>query len=269
MSDFATGLLITGVVSIVMAFIGTWCGAWVIIKRQESASVYPRKLILEVLNTLDEYPNYHAAESHFNNRSTIEKKAVIVALKNLGVPLRINVIDDCYDVSHVIFDDKQIDKAAITKMKDFVTKGLCDDLFFKEIGADFYNASPKIIFARNLAVSFLDALGLQSNAATISDVLRAAKINLNQYQVIEVFWNTVIFTNDNKICTDKINEAKINVKNGIFDHLFYWDIRAFANMNSNRSLADNLNRLVVGSPVQNNDAALSESASNVADPVRS
>jgi hypothetical protein len=232
-------------VGVLTAFIGTWGGAWVIIKRQEAGRKYPRQLLLEILETLKGYDTYRLAENHFNNRSTVEKKAVLVPLKNLGIPLRIDVIDDSYDVEHVHFDDKAVDKRAIEKMCDFVKRGLCDDLFFKEIGADFYNASPKIILARDLAIRFLDGWATQPNTATIADVMRAARVNTNQFQVIEIFYKTVDVIENGNAAAAKIDAAKQNVRNGVFDHLFYWDVRAYENMNSQRTLADTVNRLAV------------------------
>lgn len=185
------------------------------------------------------YSTYDKARDEFNKYSHVEKKAVIVALKNLGIPIIINITDDAYDIENVGFSEKPVSEEAINKMIDFVNKGLCDDLFFKEIGSNFFNAPPKIIFARELSIKFLDALSTQPNTTTVNDVMRVASINFNQFQVIQVFWSTVdVFNDDNTLSSEKIKNAKANVKNGVFDHLFYWDFRAFSNLSSQKSLAD-------------------------------
>lgn len=230
--------LATLISSLLTAFIGTFVGAFVVIKRQEARSRYPRKLMLEVLKQLKKYDSYQKAESEFNNRSVVEKKAVLIALRNLGIPLRIDVINDSYDVSNVHFDDLSVNKESIDKMIDFVKKGLCDDLFFKEIGESLYNASPKIVFARSLALRFLDALTTQPGTASVEHVFSSAGMNFNQFQVIQVFYSTVDFIESGSVSQEKIEFAKKNVKNGVFDNLFYWDYRAFSNMNSQRNAAD-------------------------------
>ncbi|HHH1368325.1 TPA: hypothetical protein ACPZHQ_002259 [Yersinia enterocolitica] len=228
-----------GGITILATFIGAWTGAWVIVRRQELKNIYPRELLSGVLNKFLGYPTYDKAKDEFNKYSLVEKKAVIVALKNLGVPIVINIANDTYDIENIKFDEKPVTKEAITKMIDFVNKGLCDDLFFKEIGSNFFNASPKIIFARELAIKFLDALSTQPNTTTINDIMRVASINFNQFQVIQVFWSTVdVFNDDNTLSGTKIKNAKANVKNGVFDHLFYWDFRAFSNLSSQKNLAD-------------------------------
>lgn len=246
--DYLTNVSISGFA----AFIGTCAGAWVIIKHQNSKNKYPRELIIEILNVLKKYKTYKKAEDDFNARSIVEKRAVIVALKNLGVPILIDVINDSYDVNHVRFDDIEVDEKAIGKMKDFVEKGLCDNLFFKEIESNFYNASPKIVFARNLALKFINTLASQAGNATIMHVLGAAKINLNQFQIIAVFQQTVDVFLDDNVCKHKIDDAKDNIRNGVFDHLFYWDIRAFNNLNSQKNLADKLVNLRASAPAEVN-----------------
>ncbi|ATM00747.1 hypothetical protein CK910_21450 [Aeromonas sp. CA23] len=221
------------------AFVGTWAGAYIIIWRQESKLKYPRKLMTDILDLLGKYDSYQKAESDFNNRSAIEKKAVLVALKKLGVPVQLNILNDAFDIDNVKLGNEKVSSDTIIKMKEFVKKGLCDDLFFKEIESNFYSAPPKIIFARNLALTFLDALATQGDDVKLIHVVeKAAKMNWNQFEIIQVFYNTVDFTSDKKISVEKINAAKTNVNNGVFDHLFYWDIRAFNNMNSQRNVAD-------------------------------
>lgn len=238
-------IIVTGIITIIATFIGAWTGAQVIIRKQELKNSYPRKLISDILVILSSYKNYSDAQSEFNKYSIVEKKAVVVALKNLGVPIRIGIIDDAYDIENITFDNKVVSKEFVAKMIDFVNKGLCDDLFFKEISSGFYNATPKIIFAREIAIKYLKTLLIFGDAlstASLKSIIKSADIDFNQYQVIQVFCNTVDISdgvnNRTHSLEEKIESAITNVKNGVFDHLFYWDFRAFDNMNSQRNVAD-------------------------------
>ncbi|EOY5690394.1 hypothetical protein ACP7OL_002552 [Salmonella enterica subsp. enterica] len=72
--------------------------------------------------------------------------------------------------------------------------------------------------------------------------------------MIYVFWQSLSVTDDIasassilKYDEEKIDVAVQDVKNGIFDHLFYWDHRAFNNMNEQRSMAQNINNSMIKS----------------------
>lgn len=225
--------------------IGAWVGAWAVFKKQENKNSYPKKLMIEMLKSFKNNKKYSDAKNEFNKRLSIEKRAVAVALKNVGVPIIINISNDEFDIENVDFEKKDISEKELEAMIDYVEKGFCDDLFFREIGKGFYNAPPKIIFARNIALKFLNALSPAVSSLTIQDVLDIAHLTFSQYQVIQVFYDTVNMVGANKkISQEEVDLAKKNVKDGIFDHLFYWDYRMYQNMISQKTMADNVNSLV-------------------------
>lgn len=240
--------------SIVGTIIGAAIGAWAITKLQDSKNKYPRQLLKEIISEFRGYENYQNAKDQFNKRSLVEKKAVLVALKNLGVPIKINVIDDRFDIDNVFFSDVSIYSPDLDKMERYIELGLCDKLFFNEIDSGFHQSSPKIIRARELSIKVLETMKRQEPLINAGNLAKAAGLSWNQFEVIYVFWQSLSVTDDIasassilKYDEEKIDVAIQDVKNGIFDHLFYWDHRAFNNMNEQRSMAQNINNSMIKS----------------------
>lgn len=80
------------------------------------------------------------------------------------------------------------------------------------------------------------------------ELSKISGLSFNQFEGVYVFWktlnvSTVVFNVDGQYDCDqvKVNEAIQDVKNGIFDYLYYWDHRILENINSQRLMADNLN----------------------------
>lgn len=236
--------------------VGAYVGGWLIIKRQESKHQYPRELIAEILSEFSGYKTYQKAENGFNNRSNVEKKAILVALKNLGVPIRIRIVNDQFNIDHVFLDDVDINKNDIKKMINFVKHGFCDDLFFKEIGENFFNSSPKIVYAREIALKVIEAARtLQKSPENNEILIKAANISWYQFEIVFVWWISISPYQDNEIINDEIDTIIKSINDGIFDHLFYWDSRNFFNVHQTRLMASNFNEMVQS---QRNQGAVNE-----------
>ncbi|EHX6289914.1 hypothetical protein K1940_001803 [Salmonella enterica subsp. enterica serovar Larochelle] len=244
------------IVGIATSLIGTAMGAAIgaltITKLQDSKNKYPRQLLRTIISEFRGYESYQEAVNQFNKRSIVEKKAVLVALKNLGVPVKINIIDDRFDIDNVAFSDIPISIPDLEKMESYINLGLCDKLFFNEIDSGFHQSSPKIIRARELAIKILETMKRQEPSITAGNLMKAVGISLNQFEVVYVFWQSLDVTDDIASASGvlKYDESKINiaiqdVKNGIVDHLFYWDHRAFNNINEQRFMAQNINNSMV------------------------
>lgn len=233
------------------AFLGTYWGSKLIINQQEKKKKPSRELLNSIISDFSKYPKYKAAEAQFNTRSVIEKKTVLVALKNLGVPVKINLIDDRLDIDKVEFLDSDIKVEEINQMKEYVSLGLCDDLFFNDIDSGFFQSPPKIIRAREIAIQALQAIDLIDFKPNddINKLIKAARITTSQFDVVYVFWLSLYIIDKMGNDTIEYNKEKINtviqdVKNGIFDHLFYWDHRAFDNMNQQMQAAASMSSVM-------------------------
>jgi hypothetical protein len=239
-------VLISSLGTIISSLVGTFFGAWIIIKRQESKNIYPRELLIDILNMFEKYNEkpYSKAQDDFNTRSSVEKKAVLVALKNLGVPVRINIIEDRFDIENIAFDKITIKKEELEKMKKFVDHGLCDTLFFKEIDNNFHNVPPKLLRARNMAIQ-----ALESCKKSITDdkkppftngyIAEQSGLSWNQFEVIGVCMSMIDYTTK-----DKIDAAIKDVKDGIFDHLFYWELNSFSNITAQKNVANLISEII-------------------------
>lgn len=247
------------VVSILTSIIGTgfgaYAGAKLITNQQEAKKRYPRELLMNIISDFSDYSNYKEAEGQFNKRSMIEKKAVLVALKNLGIPVKVNLVDDRFDIDKIEFLAFPVNIKEIEKMKKYVALGLCDDLFFNDIDTGFYQSPPKIIRARGIAIKVLEAAKRldPSIRYDIAGLARAAQISTSQFEVVYVFWLSVDILEETSSVTQRYDDKKIDsviqdVKNGIFDHIFYWDFRAYINMNEQRKMAANANIMMNNFP---------------------
>lgn len=247
----------TLVTTIIGTGVGAYAGALFILRKQESTNIYPRKLINNIIDSFKKYKNFNEVNKEFNRTySLVQKKAVLVALKNLGIPVRVNIIDDRFDIDNIIFDSSIIEDNALKEMKKYVDMGLCDNLFFKEIDSSFHNSSPKIILARKNAIKVLETMKKQKANITAGELALQADLSWNQFEVINVFWKTLMVDNiDGSNDEGKIDAAIQDVKNGIFDHLYYWDSRAYQNMYEQIVTFTNLNanlRLLPLQTAQNN-----------------
>lgn len=228
--------------------IGAFAGAWAITKLQDSKNKEPRKILLRAINGFEGYKTYFDAAKEFNKLSLVEKKAILVALKNLSIPIKLKLINDRFDLEEVLFEKDEIKSDDLSRMRKYIKDGLCDKLFFNEIDSSFHQAPPKTVRAREYAIKILDAMRHHDLTITAGKLAKVAGLSFNQFEVVYVFWKTLnVATNESSEqgkyeCDEtKINEAIKDVNDGIFDHLYYWDHRAFENMNSQRLMADNLN----------------------------
>lgn len=93
-----------------------------------------RQIAIKALDVFGRYAkqgqSFDMAASEFNNSlDVVEKRAVLVALCKLGIPV-VKPINDLFQIEDVKFEHKALDKYTIDLMKGQVNKGNCDDLFF-------------------------------------------------------------------------------------------------------------------------------------------
>lgn len=81
------------------------------------------------LNYAKKRQTYDLAASEFNNKiNIVEKRAILVALCKLGIPI-VKPVDDVFCIEHVRFEHEEIDRDTINLMIEQINKGNCDELF--------------------------------------------------------------------------------------------------------------------------------------------
>lgn len=243
--------LLSGVVG---AFIGTYFGAVFSARRQEKRLREVRKMALKAVNIFKSYAHsgktYDQATDQFNNSmSTSEKRAVIVALHKLGVPVQI-LSNEPFNIEKVLFASQIIDKDALVAIASQIETGHCDTLF---------HADPEKYFDENIRQKSLRAVAkrwvqevlinstLSEDRQTVTypvDWFKA--FSLGERYAICVFKeriSTEEFFNPNKqIDKKKITDLLRDIECGLWDNCLYWDYTNYRSVIS----ATNLNTTVEG-----------------------
>ena len=134
-------LLLSGISVIISTIIGTALGAYLIILKNENKIKSVRKIAVTALNVIGKYvkskETYDNAQDEFNNALTIaEKRAVLVCLHKLGVPIEVPV-GQMFNIKEIQFAPNPVDVEEIEGMKIQVEKGHCDNFFFMDVDAHF------------------------------------------------------------------------------------------------------------------------------------
>ena len=141
-------ILINVFSALLAAFLGGYFGAWFQHSFQNRKVNKVRKIAIKALDVFCRYAKqgqtFDKAASEFNNSlDVVEKRAVLVALCKLGIPV-VKPINDLFQIEDVKFEHKLIDKDTISLMKGQVNKGNCDDLFFSDVDA-YFSSNNKVV----------------------------------------------------------------------------------------------------------------------------
>lgn len=145
--------------ALLAAFLGGYFGAWFQHSFQNRKVNKVRKIAIKALDVFSRNAKqgqaFDKAASEFNNSlDVVEKRAILVALCKLGIPV-VKPINDLFQIEDVKFENKLIDKDTISLMKGQVNKGNCDDLFFSDVEA-YFSSNTRLLAVRAVAKKYVD-----------------------------------------------------------------------------------------------------------------
>lgn len=151
--------IISILLALLSAFLGGYFGAWFQHSFQNRKVNKVRKIAIKALDVFSRYAKqeqtFDKAASEFNNSlDVVEKRAVLVALCKLGIPV-VNPINDLFQIEDVKFEHKLIDKDTLELMKGQVNKGNCDDIFFSDVDA-YFSSNTRLLAVRAVAKKYVD-----------------------------------------------------------------------------------------------------------------
>ena len=110
-------ILISLLAGAIGALIGTFFGTYFLARRQENKIDKVRNIAIKGLNIIKGYAKdnktFSAANNEFNNKINIaEKRAILVAMHKLGIPI-INTEKDTFNIKEIRFGNRTIDSIEI------------------------------------------------------------------------------------------------------------------------------------------------------------
>lgn len=245
------------------AIIGTYGGAFFLNYWQNRKTRRIRSIAIKALKIFLDYPkkSYTEAENQFNTLTYSEKRAVIVALHKLGVPMGL-ATNEVFDIKNIHFLDRTIDKDEIKGMIAQVKQGSCDNLFYMDVES-YFTANFRILAKRNAARKYVNealsksTMNLQLMKMT-TQYNWVEKFTFGEFKNIQAFReqvNDVYFydTNGNPN-KEKIDSLLNDIDLGLWDEYLCWSFEAYQNIK-----AQNLMTQMITAKLAEASSSVSES----------
>lgn len=238
--------LITLLVGIISAFIGTFLGAILLNYFQKSNIRENRKTAIKALKILKKYhtKKYSEAKSQFNlDLSISEKRAVLVLLHKMGIPIQIQTSNK-FDIKNIEFADITIDENEINGIINQVKRGYCDMLIFNDVESYFTN-NIRTSAVRNIGEKYVKEV--LAKCKVINSKIHypenwASSFTLGELQTIGVLNVRLIdksyFQTNGDASPEAIEKLIREIQIGLWDNYLFWDFDSYQNMQSQRQLAN-------------------------------
>jgi hypothetical protein len=150
--------LIPLVSGITGALVGTYGGSFFLHRMQERKISKVRKIAIKGLRIFKEYAKsnktYDKASEQFNNNFKIaEKRAVLVTLHKLGIPIYVPS-NEIFNINNICFFERSTDKDEIDAMIQQIEKGYCDHLFFSDVDS-YFSSNLRFNSVRNIGKKYV------------------------------------------------------------------------------------------------------------------
>lgn len=247
-------ILISLLAGAIGALIGTFFGTYFLARRQENKIDKVRNIAIKGLNIIKGYAKdnktFSAANNEFNNKINIaEKRAILVAMHKLGIPI-INTEKDTFNIKEIRFGNRTIDSIEINDIILQIEKGHCDNLFFLEVDS-YFSSNIRTETIRSIAKRFIE------------EVLTNSKVDFNERKIIypknwfnnftygekintsvfrEVTNNEEYFDENGSPIKEKLKEVSKEIDLGLWDNYLFWDYNAYASIVSQNKVNDMLIR---------------------------
>lgn len=234
----------TVVLSLLSGFIGTFFGAFLINKYSARKTNGIRKIAIKMLTLLKKYAKanntFQTAKNDFNNSFTItEKRAVLVAVYKVGVPIEMP-IESKFDIKNINFSSHPVDEKEIDGMIAQIKKGNCDYLFYSDVDA-FFTDGMHIRLLREIAKRYVKVClakthlrdGKNGAKVQVSPTDWITYFSLGESNAITTFrWvtNDGYFYEDERPKEEKINNLLSEIDKGLWDQYLQWDFSAYSGL---------------------------------------
>lgn len=223
------------------ALVGTFLGSYLVYWWQNRKMKSIRSVATKALDIFLSYANsidgtYNNAESEFNKLGVAEKRVIIVALHKLGVPI---LLEKGFNIKHICFPKVKIETDEVKAMKEQVSLGYCDQLFYLDPDSYFNNSEIRITSLRNLAKRWVENVFSHSNLDEKKEKVIypdkwVEKYTLAERNALEVFKERVCnweyFDSKGNPIADKIKTLIIDIDLGWWDSCLCWDYDSYRNI---------------------------------------
>lgn len=232
------------------ALIGTYYGSLFISKRQEAKIVKVREIAQKALAIIKGYAKerntYNKASEQFNNGLTVsEKRAVLVALHKLGIPVDVPS-KDIFSIKNVRFISREIDREEVEGMIQQINSGNCDHLFYLDVDS-YFSSNIRLNSIRSVGKKYVTEVLLKSKLNKEKEVIEfpdrwADNFTRGELNVVLVFKSQLnspeYFDLHGIPQTNKIDQLLSEIEIGIWDSYLFWEFEAYQNILSQKHLAD-------------------------------
>ena len=208
-----------------------------------------RNLAIRALRIFEKYAKdgqtYDLAANDFNNElDIVEKRAVLVALCKLGIPVE-KTVDSVFDIKNVRFERKVISKNTIGLMMGQLNKGNCDSMFFSDID-EYFSSNNRLLAVRAVAKKYVDEdlskcrCDKERMQVTHPDIANN-KFTPGELNVLNVFrFRTCLdtyFDEAGNANPQKMEQLKKEIDLGIWDTYLFWDWESYQIMQNQNNMA--------------------------------
>lgn len=246
MDPIFSNISITIFTAIISGFLGAWFQYW--FQKRKVNKV--RGIAIKALKIFQGYAKkkqtFDMVASEFNNKiDIVEKRAVLVALCKLGIPV-VRPVDDSFHIENVRFEHEEIDKETIELMIGQVNKGNCDDLFFSDVEA-YFSSNTRLMAVCAVAKKYVDVdfaycyydkqkdKIMHTKIAT--DLFTPGELNILTVFKIRSSWDT-FFDENGKVVQEKLDNLKKEIDLGIWDTYLFWDSESYLNIQTQNKMAN-------------------------------
>ncbi|EBQ9461954.1 hypothetical protein JR65_002632 [Salmonella enterica] len=185
---------------------------------------------------------FKTAENDFNNKFSIpEKRAILVALHKIGVPVT-TPSTSLFNISTVEFLSEIINKDEIKSMIKQIKNGNCDTLFYADV-EKFFTENIRMNRIRNIAENYIEnVMSLSSLRFDDNDIpVEIIKpdnwgdlFTPGELKTIQTFIQMLIdpsyYDSRGNIKTNEMEKIISEIKSGMWDNYLLWDNTAYQNM---------------------------------------
>ena len=223
-------IIINVLLALLSAFLGGYFGAWFQHSFQNRKVNKVRKIAIKALDVFSRYAKqgqtFDKATSEFNNSlDVVEKRAVLVALCKLGIPV-VKPINDLFQIEDMKFEHKLIDKDS-------------------DVDA-YFSSNTRLLAVRAVAKKYVDIVFSTCKCDKEKQVVNYS-VNMSllftpgELNIINVFrkrscWQDY-FDENGKAIPEKMEELKTEIDLGLWDTYLFWDWEAYQNLQNQNYLA--------------------------------